>query len=305
MEDILAMATRLSLRDKKSLSEKALKLQEECGELAKAVLPYVGAGACNHRFPNRDKIIEECADVLLVAYSIAKSLDVSDADLEEVIRRKALYWESLQDVEAETDLEQLQFEVHITVAATSNIETFTRDCRDIGVKPIILDLYTEGEPIVDVMTSSHMTGNTKQAAIYSRGLVGELQSRGYKVLREKIETVPWHPASKQAHLNPSPSRYFEAHLAFEGSTHEEVLAPFVKRHHIHLSRNKMKKAGNAVIMGTYRVSSTDTDVETFKTNVADILLASEASGIRVTERPVTEFALFDTNTVHDALWAIR
>lgn len=302
MKSILAQATRLSLRDTKTLSQKALKLSEECGELAKAVLPFEGADSCNHRFPNRDKIIEECADVFLVAYSIAKSLDVSDAALLAMVGKKADYWEKLQDAERATDLNKLNFEVHITVESTSDIETFMTDCRSIGVKPIILDLYTEGAPILDVMTSSHFTGTTQQAAIYSRGLVASMESMGYRVLREKIETVPWHPASQQAHLSPSPSRYFESHMAFDQDTPRDILNPFLDSHSIRLSRNKMKKGTTAVLMGTYRVSSTDTNVSDFLAAVAGIVTEAAGIGITVLGRPDTEFALFDSSVEHDGLW---
>lgn len=303
METILDLVTKLSLADRKTLSQKALKLQEECGELAKAVLPYEGAHACNHRFPTLNKITEECADVLLVAYSIAASLGVTKEQLMATVHNKALYWQSLQEAEDATDMTNLMFEMHVTVAAIDDLDTFRQDCAEMGVKPIILDLYTKGEPILDVMTSSHMTGTTTQAAIYSKGLVAELERRGYTVLREKIETVPWHPASMNAHNRPAPSRYFEAHLAFHpASDKDHNFEPFLKKHRIKLSRNKMKKGDNVVLMGTYRRTSIETNVTAFRDELNEMMTEARNVGLEVIEKPITEFALFDTNDRHDKEW---
>jgi hypothetical protein len=47
--ELLDYIQNLSLRDFKTLSQKALKVSEECGELAKAVLPYDNAYATRHR----------------------------------------------------------------------------------------------------------------------------------------------------------------------------------------------------------------------------------------------------------------
>lgn len=49
----------LSIKDKKTLSQKGLKLAEEVGELAKAILPYDSAHGTNHRFIDKEKILEE------------------------------------------------------------------------------------------------------------------------------------------------------------------------------------------------------------------------------------------------------
>lgn len=51
--DINNYIKSLSLKDKKTLSQKCLKLTEEVGELAKAILPYDSAHGTNHRFIER------------------------------------------------------------------------------------------------------------------------------------------------------------------------------------------------------------------------------------------------------------
>ena len=99
----------LSLRDTKNLAEKGLKTSEEVGELSRAILPLVGAHGTNHRVPDVDKVIEECADVVLTAVSIAISLGASVSDFARVLDRNSDYWEFLLDNEDKADLTNLDF----------------------------------------------------------------------------------------------------------------------------------------------------------------------------------------------------
>ncbi len=82
--ELLNYIRSLSLKDTKTLSQKALKTTEEVGELAKAILPFDGAHGTNHRFVNKENITEECVDVILCALSIAYSLGSTDSSLERV-----------------------------------------------------------------------------------------------------------------------------------------------------------------------------------------------------------------------------
>lgn len=86
----------LSFNDKKSLSQKCLKLVEEVGELAKVVLPFDSAHGTSHRFVDKEKILEEIADVHLTNFSIAYSLGFSDEDINNMILKKSIKWSSLQ-----------------------------------------------------------------------------------------------------------------------------------------------------------------------------------------------------------------
>ena len=63
----------LSIKDKKTLSQKTLKLVEEVGELARVILPYDSAHGTNHRFTDRDAILEELVDVYLTNISLNSS----------------------------------------------------------------------------------------------------------------------------------------------------------------------------------------------------------------------------------------
>lgn len=303
MNKLLDQIQRLSVRDKKTLSQKGLKLMEEAGELAKAILPYEGACGTNHRLPNRDKIAEECADSLLVAYSIMKSMEMTDAEIIEIIQRKTNYWQFLQENEHLANLDNLIFEFHVTVRSIPDLETFNKDCEELKVKPILLDLYAEGEVIEDVMTSSHFKGTTKGALDYSKSLVAQLRSRGYEVLREKIETVPWHPASKVAHLKPGPNKYYEAHIAFPHDTDPNSIEYFKTIFGLRFSRNQMKKGDKAVQMGTLR-RGCEMGIEAFGKLLEDVVKDANTfhKELKITEKPVIEYALFDDNQSHDKKW---
>lgn len=47
----------------------------------------------------------------------------------------------------------------------------------------------------DVMTSSKHFGDNRSAYEEANRIANKLTSFGYKVVRKKIETVPWHPAA--------------------------------------------------------------------------------------------------------------
>jgi NTP pyrophosphatase (non-canonical NTP hydrolase) len=298
--NLIEQVERLSRRDTKSLSQKALKATEEVGELAKAVLPLEGAAGTTHRLPCEGKVIEECADLMLVAYSIMHSMGVSVEEAAQVIRRKADYWEFLQENEDRAEEKGLVFEIHLTVGEATDLTAFCADCVDLGVKPIILDLYTPGQTIKDIMTSSTFKGTTTEVVRHAKDLADDLRARGYDVVREKIETAPWHPAA--LHQPRRPSRYFEAHLAFRAKRAE--VEAFAEKHGVHLSANMMKKRGKQVVMGTYRVDARETTAVDFAAAVDNIRAAATEAGFTVNP-PIVEYSLSDTKENHDSEWIKR
>ena len=159
--ELLDYVRLLSLRDEKTLSQKALKTGEEFGELAKVVLPYDNAFATTHRFAVDDQILEECVDVMLCVLSIAYDLGYNNDDVESMMNHKAAKWASLQE---KSRVEYpLPYEIHVTVSAVQYISTFKDACAEIGVKPIVLHLQNQAGVYVmgDVMTSSKHFGNNR------------------------------------------------------------------------------------------------------------------------------------------------
>ena len=65
---------KLSLLDKKNLVEASLKLTEEVGEVAEAVLSCTKVHGCEYKIKTPEDIVEEVTDVIIVAMSILHKL---------------------------------------------------------------------------------------------------------------------------------------------------------------------------------------------------------------------------------------
>ena len=90
--DTLCQCTQ---KDQKTLTQKALKLCEEVGELAQVVLPFEGAHGPTHKPTSKELILEESTDVVLVALSIALTAGFSRDQIEEMMTTKLKKWASI------------------------------------------------------------------------------------------------------------------------------------------------------------------------------------------------------------------
>jgi len=312
----------LSIKDKKTLSQKGLKLAEEVGELARAILPYDSAPGTNHRFSDREQILEEIVDVYLTNISIAHSLGFTDEEMNDMLNRKSRKWAELQAKE-ELATFPLPFEIHITVKSDFismrrfTNEEFINDCKEIGVKPIVLDLELKEGTLKDVMTSSKHFGDNRSAYEEANRIEYELEGYGYKVLRKKIETVPWHPAAPVLSKGVIPNGcYFESHIGVTITPDEKKRLSYLVNNTLcnfdevelsgtcKLSQNFFKKSKDGskyVNMLTYR--SNKCGSTTFKLEVETIKQILISSGFEF-EKVEVEYALYDTNVNHDAKWIL-
>ena len=299
----------LSLNDSKTLSQKALKTTEEVGELAKSILPFDSAPGTNHRFVDKEKILEEIADIFLTSISIAYSLDFDDDDIEEMIYKKSQKWSEIQSREKKSNF-PLPFEIHITVDGNLNLNNFKETCEEIKVKPIVLDLETNNDIIKDYMTSSKHFGDNKTAFDESQRIVKELENNGFKVLRTKIETVPWHPAAPIDKEKMPLGSYFESHIGVIITPQEkDSLSNFTKdlsnknlSGKAKLSQNFFKKSKNGekfVNMLTYRSTKTNKDNFESEVNLIKNLLTDNNFYF---EKVEIEYSIYDTNIKHDSKW---
>ena len=298
----------LSLKDTKNLSQKALKSAEEVGELAKKVLPFEDAHACRHRFVDKKAILEEVADVILTVKSIAYSLDYDDDELEEMIKDKAVYWAELQNRDAKAKF-PVPYEIHVTVKndeSLGQIDFFNDVCQLLKVKPILLDLQKDGKTVLnDLMISAVHVGNNTSAYNEMKRISAGL-SDYYEVVREKIETVPWHPAVPSIHYSRHgplpPGCYFEAHLAvITDEKRLPWLQTLANECGAHLSRNVFKKIDDKhfKIMATYR--RYDGYKEDFEQQAEAIQTKFRFDGFAV-DRFNIEFSIYDSKISHDAAW---
>ncbi|MEK6828854.1 MAG: MazG-like family protein [Nanoarchaeota archaeon] len=296
----------LSLKDKKTLSQKALKVSEETGELAKVTLPYDNAHGTTHRFIEKERILEESVDVILTAISMAYELGFSHDDIEEMMWKKAGKWQGIQAKEEKVDY-PIIYEIHVTVDASAedfDIDHFKKVCAFIKVKPIVLDLENDGKTVMnDVMTSSHIVGNNTGSYLECSRIGFMLEDYGFKVVRRKIETVPWHPAAPSKDGDKMPEDcYFEAHInCIITEDEKDRLRAIAVCHNAHLSKNFFKKLedGKFVNMITYR--SYDSTYDVFMSNI-ELLKADLAKNKIQFEKVITEFSIYDTKVSHDFKW---
>lgn len=311
-KELLDYVKDLTKKDKKTLTQKVAKLFEEGGELAKAVLPFESAYACRHRFVDKQKILEEVCDTILVALSIAYDLECTDEEIEDVMDEKSQIWQGLQVSEEQANF-PLPYEIHVTVEVDQEkkqddfISLFKSACEKLEVKPIVLDLSNKGSVVMkDVMTSSKHYGDNRTAYEEMKRISGQLSRLGYKVVREKIETAPWHPGAPKKPGTEMPKNcYFESHVGVMISTNpeeREELEALARRLNGHLSKNTFKKVEDDkyVIMLTIR----DYHVcrEEFEQRVKEALIELKMGGWNIPKKEVVEFAIYDTKISHDYLW---
>jgi NTP pyrophosphatase (non-canonical NTP hydrolase) len=315
MNNINDFIKTLSIKDKKTLSQKGLKLVEEVGELARVILPYDSAHGTNHRFTDREAILEEVVDVYLTNISIAHSLGFTDEEFNDMLAKKSNKWSQLQASEEKAEF-PLPFEIHVTIESPSSIDKFKQSCSSIEVKPIVIDLeINDGSIIKDVMTSSKHFGDNRTAYEESKRICGELELQGFKVLRNKIESVPWHPAAPVISTGKEIPNgcYFEAHIGVTiYPDQKSELNDFVKSltglidlsGFAKLSQNFFKKSKDGskfVNMLTYR--SNICGSPKFKLEVEGIKHLLQEEGFEF-EKVEVEYAVYDTNVTHDAKWIL-
>jgi NTP pyrophosphatase (non-canonical NTP hydrolase) len=298
----------LTKQDKKNLSQKALKVSEEVGELARTILPFESAHGTTHRFVDKEAILEEVIDTMLTSISIAYDIGASDTDIEDMLNRKITKWADLQQREDKMK-ETVPYEIHITVK-NADKERFITLCKKLEVKPIILDLQkTDGKTAFeDVMTSSKHFGNNSSAYIEMERIASHLAYNHFNVVRKKIETVPWHPAApSETHDNPlmPPNCYFETHIGVTVKDNTvPILRNIAKLNDAHLSRNAFKTNpdGSYVLMVTYRRYSGT--FESFSKVAAFIRNEIKTNNFKI-NNVVTEFSVYDTKVSHDKSWLIK
>ncbi len=320
--NVLATIRQLSLIDEKTLTQKALKLCEETGELAKVVLPYENAFATTHRFVTANRILEEVADTLLCSLSIAYDLGFTDDDIRDAMIEKSIKWSKLQQSSIKGKF-PLPFEIHITVKLASNIlvDNFKLACARIGVKPIVLDIGMRGA--LDVMTSSVIMTDNLGAYNEMRRISQELTDAGFDVIRDKIETVPWHPAAPTEPKDVNPNLYFECHINVVCNEEErERLVKWNEECKIggHLSRNVFKRINDEdfIQMLTIRSTTVNTsfpidtagDFVQYVEMVIETLNGDENNYLpnlrpNAVLKHTIEYAIYDTNVSHDTGWVTK
>lgn len=304
--DLIKYIKDLSTADKKTLSQKALKTCEEVGELAKVVLPYDGAHGTQHRFVDRGKIVEEVADVMLCALSIAFSLGCDAEEVEAIVAAKAGKWAGIQARENRcltNNSFAMPFELHVTVQ-TEDVDCFRQICAALGCKAISLGLTrSESSVMRDVMTETRFFGSNRDALDKLKEIASALRRAGFEVIREKIETVPWHPAapSRANSLVMPASGYFEAHFPLDVPVEtKQTVVKLCEAIGLAVAENRLKSTHETERLIVTQRSYEGTS-ESFSEAVEKTKSLMFEAGLSLGAEQV-EFAVYDTNVKHDEKW---
>lgn len=303
----------LTQRDRKSLTGKGLKTTAEAGELAEKILAYENAHTNTHKIVERRDVLEECADGMLCNMSIAFSLGFSEEELAAMLWQKAQKWNRLQ-IREEGVTFPLPFELHVTVEEAPNAAEFKTVCAGLGVKPIFLALQDNAGATVlrDVMTSSVVMGENKDALAELDRICAGLEATGYSVVRRKIESVPWHPAAPSGinGVSAMPAGgYFESHLnvLISASSEESAsvlraqLNGIAKEHSAHFSKNVFKAISPLEFTSMMTLRCYSGTREDFDIKRDALVQRLQAANFKL-EKVISEFSLYDSKTTHDTAW---
>ncbi|MCF6205326.1 MAG: hypothetical protein L3J47_00335 [Sulfurovum sp.] len=93
----MAVVAKLADRDPKSVLQHCTKASEELGELSEAVLAFTGAPGMAYKNLAPEAVLEETADLVMVATSVALKAGFSIDDLTNAMLEKSRKWEAVLD----------------------------------------------------------------------------------------------------------------------------------------------------------------------------------------------------------------
>jgi len=186
----------------------------------------------------------------------------------------------------------MHYEIHVTVN-TVDRSKFIDDCKEMGVKPIIIEVENNSNFEQQVMTSAKYTGDDFKEKLNE--LCKYLNEKEYKILRKKVEIKP------EETKNPG-FIYYETHFRLKLALdfNRSKLIDFCKENNVHLSKNLFKKASDFVYqMITYRDSKMT--YQEFLNKVESIMVGLDKLNI-IYDKVEIEEAIFDSNINIDNSW---
>lgn len=95
MEDILKEILALSKKDKRTLDQRFIKLHEEVGELAQAVLQHKGLkSSTKNKLQIKENILEEYCDSIITLTTIIAAYRFPHNKIQSMLRTKSNKWKS-------------------------------------------------------------------------------------------------------------------------------------------------------------------------------------------------------------------
>jgi NTP pyrophosphatase (non-canonical NTP hydrolase) len=96
MDNLWQTIKQLSQQEPKTLEQQAIKLSEEVGEAAEALLSMEGVSGDGYKQLSVADTKEEYVDVLLVTFALLEKLGTTDAELADLLQCKLAKWQDKQ-----------------------------------------------------------------------------------------------------------------------------------------------------------------------------------------------------------------
>ena len=177
------------------------------------------------------------------------------------------------------DSKEVIYQVHVTVLPDFS---FLRTCGVLGIKGVHVRNLIGDEEVDDMMTST--IAKSLPEAINKMMKEKDCLSEYFKVVRCKIETVPWNPIATKANRG----QYFETHLNM--GKNDEVYDKVKSNPNFMVSRNQ-----NGSIYLTVRTRDTRGN------HWAELCKRTATLDIPFV-KAITEFVYYDSNEEHDKDW---
>ena len=197
------------------------------------------------------------------------------------------------------------FETHVTVGGDADADAFTRACRAIGVKCILIDL-PEGETIRQPMTGSFHRGSLLDAQREAIAIGQELVRRGFDVVRTKIEQhgrLEDAPESDAEAARAPRTSYFEFHakVVLTVESDEPAVRAVLTNAGGHLSANAANAGGPASLERFVTLRAFGLGRANAEARFDAVLDAIRSLGLPIRNR-VREYTVFDSNPAIDRGW---
>lgn len=193
------------------------------------------------------------------------------------------------------------YEIHLTFDHHGNEAKFLELCKELDIKPIILDLDGETQVTTSCVVK---TANILDVDIRVGQLVHPFRIAKIDLLRTKLETTIDNPLIDNpliGYLFHDDHTYYETHFSFLTTPEEkERVTHFCKLYGVHMSRNALKcdHEGLTKYMGTVRDGN---DATAHTERVKTILQYLKNNGIEPI-KSVTEYAYWDSTKELDNNW---
>ena len=185
------------------------------------------------------------------------------------------------------------FEIHLT-SSTDNIAQFKEHCNQIGLKPLLIELYGKYDTYQQVMTSSSYKHSKIDDELAEA--ISKLTNLGYKISRVKVEVNP------NGYTGEKKIIYLESHLrVIVNKTNESLLDRICKENDFHKSKNAFKTIDNENYYMMAKLRDYQIDLDNFNSKINKFKAILTENNL-IFDKIEIEGCVIDSNTDLDNKW---